>query len=195
MEIKEWTHQASCLSCFGILKILYEIFLKSDDRFILSKFHAYPALKSLTSKIEYEGGSLGMGLGVACGIALSKKIKRELGMVVCLVGDGELYEGSCWEAIMFASANKLTNLICIVDRNYMSASDFTENFMPLEPLTDKFDSFGWDGRLGSEEDLLSWLKTYRLRITEKPKYYVVNTIKGQGYKELEGDPMCHTRKI
>jgi len=217
-------HQASTLSCLRTLVTLYYRFLKLNphedrDRFLLSKAHASSALyfiladlgffdKSEISKfdtyatygipgIEFTGGSLGMGLGVACGMAYGLKMKKKLPLVVCMVGDGELYEGSTWESIQFASAYRLNNLICLVDRNWMSANDFTENFSPLEPLEDKFNAFGWDVvRINDNPtELLKNLCYVRFHMTPRPLCIIVNTVKGCGHKEFEGDPMCHTRKI
>lgn len=201
-------HQASCLSSLKIMEIICQKFMREEDRFILSKAHASGVLyyllaeKGLFEKseiaywpshctygmpgVEFTGGSLGMGLGVACGVALSLKNKKTNSFVICLVGDGELYEGSNWEALMFASAHKLNNLICIVDRNYMSASDWTENYLPLEPLADKFKAFGWEVKNESISRQLD---------SDKPRCYIINTIKGDGCPEFEGNPLCHTMKI
>lgn len=218
-------HQASTLSCLRMLIALYYNFLKlkpfeDRDRFLLSKAHASSALYFIladlgffdkkditkletyaaygTPGIEFTGGSLGMGLGVGCGMAYGLKMKKKLPLVICMVGDGELYEGSNWEAFQFASAYKLNNLICIIDRNFMSANDFTENFSPLEPLEQKLYAFGWDAvRInGDDTDLLiKILETRRLQMGNKPLCIIANTIKGCGHKEFEGNPMCHTKKI
>jgi transketolase len=218
-------HQASTLSCLRMLVALYYGFLKlkpfeDRDRFLLSKAHASSALyfiladleffdKSEIAKfntygtygtpgIEYTGGSLGMGLGVACGMAYGLKMKKKLPLVICMVGDGELYEGSNWEAFMFASAQRLNNLICIIDRNFMSANDFTENFNPLEPLEYKLSAFGWDSvRINGDDtkSLLHILNARRLQMGTKPLCIIANTIKGCGQPEFEGNPMCHTMKI
>jgi transketolase len=217
-------HQASTLSCLRTLVALYYDFLKLDpsedrDRFLLSKAHASSALyfiladlgffdKSEILKfdtygtygipgIEFTGGSLGMGLGVACGMAYGLKMKKKLPLVVCMVGDGELYEGSCWEAFQFASAYKLNNLVCIVDRNFMSANDFTENFSPLEPLEDKIRAFGWSVERiqDNQEELIRLLNGVRFHTNSKPACIIVDTIKGRGYEEFVGNPMCHTMKI
>jgi len=193
---------------------------ENRDRFLLSKSHASSALYYIMADlgffdkseikdfgfyntygvpgIEFTGGSLGMGLGVACGMAYGLKQKQSHSLVVCMTGDGELYEGSIWEAVMFAPAYKLNNLICIVDRNFMSAHDFTESFIPLEPLVDKFRAFGWDTiRLnGYDTDgLLFVLRAYRLQKSSKPLCIIADTIKGRGHEEFEGKPMCHTMKI
>ena len=210
-------HQASCLSCMNIIYTLYNNFMQPRDRFVLSKAHASGVLyhileeKGLIDKseipywpshctygmpgVEFTGGSLGMGLGVAAGIALSLKNKRELGLVICLVGDGELYEGSNWEAIMFAAAHKLNNLICIVDRNFMSASDFTESFLPLESLEDKFDAFNWDFLGVNEDRFFPIIQSARFRVSDVPLCLIINTVKGRGYKEFMANPRCHTMKI
>ena len=218
-------HQASTLSCLRTLVSLYYGFLKfkpfeDRDRFLLSKAHASSALyfiladlgffdKSEIKKfntygtygipgIEFTGGSLGMGLGVACGMAYGLKMKKKLPLVICMVGDGELYEGSCWESIQFASAQRLNNLICLVDRNFMSANDFTENFSPLSPIENKFEAFGWTVETiqsDNQEELLAILRGVRLNRSAKPICIILNTIKGCGQGEFEGNPMCHTMKI
>jgi len=217
-------HQASTLSCLRILVTLYYGFLKltppeDRDRFLLSKAHASSALYFILADlgffdkekiktfdtygtygipgIEFTGGSLGMGLGVACGMAYGLKMKKKLPLVICMVGDGELYEGSCWESIQFAPAYGLNNLVCIVDRNQMSANDFTENYSPLEPLDDKFRAFGWHAEkiADNSEKLLDLLSGVRFHTNPKPLCIIVNTIKGRGYEEFVGKPMCHTMKI
>jgi len=190
------------------------------DRFILSKAHASSALYYILADlgffdnseikgfdsygtygipgIEYTGGSLGMGLGVSCGMAYGLKQKKLLSLVVCMVGDGELYEGSNWEAIMFAPAYKLNNLICIVDRNFMSANDFTENFIPLEPLDDKFRVFGWEVKRIDGYDIdkfIDILNAHRNQRGNKPLCIIADTIKGCGHTDFVGNPMCHTMKI
>jgi transketolase len=189
-----------------ILIVLYYKFLRLGEIFILSKAHASSALyfikadlgffdKSEIKKFDthYQFGSLGMGLGFSCGLALQRKK-----LVICLISDGELYEGSTWEAIQFASAQKLNNLICIVDRNGMSASDFTENYSPLEPLEDKFNAFGWqtvrvDGN--NQLWLFDILISKRADLGSKPLCIIADTIKGKGYVKFEGNPRCHTMKI
>ena len=146
------------------------------DRFILSKGQASPALYAILADlgffpkkelekfaqkggkfgvhlqndvpgVEITSGSLGQGFGIAAGIALGAKINRDLYMVFTLLGDGECYEGSVWETAMFASHNNLNNLVAIIDRNYLCVTDFTENLVELEPLDNKWKSFGWDVRI------------------------------------------------
>ena len=92
--------------------------------------------------IEFHSGSLGHLPSVAIGVALDCKIRGGKNLVVCIMGDGELNEGSCWEAVMVANAYQLDNLIFVIDRNKFQANVATEDLIPLEPLVDKFEAFG-----------------------------------------------------
>src|SRR3989339_1947881 len=148
------------------------VLAEDRDRFIVSKGHGsiamYPLLadlgffaKSLLKKICREGsflgsipdpsvpgyetinGALGNGLGVAAGIALALREKKNAANVFVLSGDGELYEGSVWEAIMFAGEHQLDNLVLIIDQNKACMLDFCKNIIDLDPLADKLAAFGW----------------------------------------------------
>ncbi len=92
--------------------------------------------------VEFHSGSLGHLPSVALGVALDLKISGSARRVVCILGDGELNEGSVWEAVLVANAHKLDNLLFVVDRNQFQANMATEDLIPLEPLADKFASFG-----------------------------------------------------
>jgi len=92
--------------------------------------------------IEFHSGSLGHLPSVALGVAIDIKIRGGKNKVVCILGDGELNEGTCWEAVLVANAYKLDNLIFVVDRNHFQANMATEDLIPLEPLHDKFTAFG-----------------------------------------------------
>ncbi|MGZ3873570.1 MAG: transketolase, partial [Mucilaginibacter sp.] len=92
--------------------------------------------------IEFHSGSLGHLPSVAIGVAMDIKIKGGNNKVVCIMGDGELNEGTCWEAALVANAYKLDNLIFVIDRNQFQANMATEDLIPLEPLHDKFTAFG-----------------------------------------------------
>jgi transketolase len=92
--------------------------------------------------IEFHSGSLGHLPSVALGVALDIKMRGGKNKVVCILGDGELNEGTCWEAVLVANAYKLDNLIFVVDRNQFQANMATEDLIPLEPLHDKFTAFG-----------------------------------------------------
>lgn len=193
------------------------------DRFILSKGQASPALytiladmgfydkeelKKFSKKdgkfavhlqkdvpgVEITAGSLGQGYGVAAGIALAAKMNRELFHVFALLGDGECYEGSIWETAMFASHNKLNNLVTIIDRNFLCVTDFTENLLALEPLEKKWESFGFyvkriNGH--SFEEILGAIDPSRSRVSERPMVIIADTVKGRGVESLCYDPMWH----
>jgi transketolase len=92
--------------------------------------------------VEFHSGSLGHLPSVALGVALDLKISGSTNRVVCILGDGELNEGSCWEAVLVANAHKLDNLLFVIDRNQFQANMATEDLIPLEPLGDKFAAFG-----------------------------------------------------
>jgi transketolase len=144
--------------------------------------------------VEAVWGSLGHGLGVGAGLALAAKMDGKDFLTFVMLGDGESYEGSVWEAAMFAGHHKLDNLIAIVDRNRICTIDFTENAVNLEPFEDKWKAFGWeainlDGH--SFKEILAALKNCHERKNGKPLVIIANTIKGKGISLLENNPMGH----
>lgn len=141
--------------------------------------------------LEYSGGSLGMALSVGIGMALNFRQQGNSAKVYVLLGDGELDEGSCWEAIMSASHYKLDNLIAIVDRNHLSYDGNTEDIMGLNDLEDKFCSFGWDVVCcdGHNEEAL--LHAFSEHVKEKPHVVIAETVKGKGVSFMENKPEWH----
>ena len=144
--------------------------------------------------VEAVWGSLGHGLGVGAGLALAAKMDKKKYMTVVMLGDGECYEGSIWEAAMFAGHHQLDNLVGIVDRNGICTIDFTENCLRLEPLESKWRDFGWevvtiDGH--SFEEIFAAFKNFRTRKSKKPLMIIANTVKGKGISLLENNPMGH----
>lgn len=147
---------------------------------------------------ETTNGSLGQGLGVACGISLALKRRNSESRVFVLLGDGELYEGSVWEAIMFASEHKLDNLIAIIDNNKICMLDYCKNIIDLDPLEEKFRAFNWkvekvDGH--NIEALYNSLKSLKQDKSDQPKVLIANTIKGKGVPQLEKDSLCHIKSL
>ncbi len=145
---------------------------------------------------EISAGSLGHGFGMSIGSALAAKLNRDLHLTYTLIGDGEAYEGSIWEGAMFAAQHKLNNLVAILDRNYQCTLDFTENFLRLEPLHDKWEAFGWrvkriDGH--NFEQIEAALSDIRHRPSDKPTIIIADTVKGQGVDHLSYKPLCHGR--
>ena len=200
---------------------------ENRDRFIISKGHGavslYPILADLgffdkeeLSRIgdgksflgvipdtavpgfETINGSLGHGLGVACGVSMALRMKDLDKNVFVLCGDGELNEGSVWEAIMFAAYHKLDNLILIVDNNKISMLGYQKNILGLEPLGDKFEAFGWEVKTvdgHNIEQLYSSLSSLKTGKDNKPKVLIANTLKGKGIRQLEGDRLCHVKSL
>jgi len=200
---------------------------EARDRFIISKGHGaisfYPILADLgffpkenLSKVCKEGcmlggipdsvipgfetinGSLGHGLGVACGIALALKRKKRKATVFVLTGDGELNEGSVWEEIMFAGEHKLDNIVLIVDNNKACMLDFCKNILDLSPLDKKFEVFRWrtktvDGH--NVRNLYAGLKSFKDSPGGKPKVLIADTVKGKGVPRLESDPLSHIKNL
>ena len=186
------------------------------DRFHLSKGHCCPALYSAlslcgyfdkkelnslrtlgsilqghpdkhTPGIEVASGSLGQGLSVALGMALAGKIDSKDYRVYCLMGDGEIQEGNIWEAAMAAAHYKLDNLCAILDYNHFQIDGRTEVIMNLEPIVNKWESFGWhviqcDGH-NLEELLEAFEKAKNVKL--KPTIIVADTVKGKGVSFME----------
>ena len=194
------------------------------DRFILSKGHAcsslyaclalkgfYPIsdLKLYGSNgsdlmnhvshkvkgVEFSTGSLGHGLPFAVGKAKALKLKKINSTIYVLIGDGELSEGSNFEAMLFASHHKLDNLVLIIDHNNLQSLRTVEKTLNLKPFDKKFESFGWsflevDGH--NHQDLEVSFKNLK-KIKNKPKVILANTIKGKGVSFMENKVEWHYR--
>lgn len=197
------------------------------DRLVVSKGHGsislYPVLADLgffpraeLARVGQEGallkvipdpaipgyetlnGSLGHGLGVGCGMALALRNERPGCRVFVVVGDGELNEGSMWEALMFAGHHRLDNLVLVVDRNGACLLDFCENVLALDPLAEKFRSFGWEASVVDGHDvdaLAAVLAAARAGGSGRPRAVVATTVKGKGVARLESDPLSHVRVL
>jgi len=186
------------------------------DRFHLSKGHCCPALYAAlslcgyfdekhlwtlrklgsllqghpdrrTPGVEVASGSLGQGLSVAVGMALAGKIDKKKGRAYCLTGDGELQEGNVWEAAMAAAHFRLDSLCAIVDYNRFQIDGRIEEVMNLEPLLNKWESFGWhaiqcDGH--NVEELLESF-TEAQAVKQKPTVIIAHTVKGKGVSFME----------
>jgi len=137
--------------------------------------------------VEFHSGSLGHLPAVAIGVAMDIKINGGKNKVICILGDGELNEGSCWEAVLVANAYKLDNLIFVIDRNQFQANMPTEDLIPLEPLHDKFTAFGAavkriDGH--SFEALHEAFSAYPFA-TGKLNVVIADTVRGKGLPSIE----------
>lgn len=143
--------------------------------------------RNKTPGIDVTTGSLGQGLSVACGIALSKKIDNKENTIYCFMGDGESQEGQNWEAIIFAAQKQLDNLILFIDNNKMQLDDMTANIGNMEPYVDKFKSFNWDVTeiYGHDYEAINDAIEKAKNTKGKPSAVVINTIKGKGCKFAE----------
>jgi transketolase len=195
------------------------------DRFLLSKGHGVPALypvlaergfikkeiledfardggtleqhptRNLSQGIEITSGSLGHGLSIGVGMALAGKYDKEDYRIFTFLSDGELEEGSSWEAIMFASHHQLDNLIAIVDYNKLQAMGKVSEIINLEPLSERWQSFGWEVREidgHNFEEIFSTLEILPFK-KGKPSCLIAHTIKGKGVSFMEGDPRWHDK--
>lgn len=189
---------------------------KDRDRFILSKGHACPALYAVLARrgffpldeleslrkidsrlqghphmlklpgLDASTGSLGQGLSIACGLAHAYRLDEKDGKIYCLLGDGELQEGSVWESAMSASHFGLSSLTAIVDRNQIQLDGSVSAIMEIEPLVDKWLSFGWDVIVADGHSFKSLAKAFEhCRETPFPSVIIANTVKGKGVSFME----------
>ncbi len=143
---------------------------------------------------ETINGSLGHGLGVASGIALGIRTKNRAQDVFVVTGDGELQEGANWEAIMFASQQKLDNLNLVIDNNKISMLGFTTEKFEHNYFVNRFESFGWSSREVDGHDVIAVTNAMLDMKNERngsPKVLIANTIKGKGIPQLENHPLSH----
>lgn len=145
--------------------------------------------------VEVSSGSLGHGLGIGAGMALAAKLNNQKYLTYVILGDGECSEGSIWEAVTFAIAQNLNNLIAIVDNNEVAATSRTQKFAGSFSLENKWKSFGWDTLSidgNNITEIIKALKKSRTRLTgNKPLVIIANTIKGKGVSFMEGDYQWH----
>lgn len=193
------------------------------DRFILSKGHAAPVLYSVLAEAGYtpkdqlhtlrklgsiyqghpdkrfipalEGstGSLGVGLSLGLGMALAAKLNQSPFRTYILLGDGEIQEGQIWEAAMFAAFHKVDNVVAIVDYNRIQLDGFVKDIMEVEPLADKWRSFGWHTLEIDGHDIPKLQAAFAEAAATKgkPTALVAHTIKGKGVSFMENNPKFH----
>ena len=191
------------------------------DRFVLSKGHASSILYSVLAQLGYfpkeelltfrlfgsrlQGhpvpichgidvatGSLGQGLSIACGMAMGLRLDKNPAKVFCLMGDGELQEGSVWEAFMHCTHAKLDNIIAIIDRNRLQIDGCTENVKSLDNLADKIRAFNWDVIEIDGHDINAiYSAIERAKELNKPVAILANTVKGKGVSFMENNAGWH----
>ena len=155
-------------------------------------------MASYTPGMEITGGSLGHGLGIAVGMAMGLKRKRSDAFVYNLMSDGELGEGSTWEAAMGAAHHKLDNLICLVDFNDQQADDKSTSVLSSEPVTDKFAAFGWHVQRVDGNDLdavVAALDAARSAKEPRPRAIIFDTTMCKGVPFLEAREITHFVRV
>jgi transketolase len=193
------------------------------DRFVLSKGHCTPVLYAVlaqrgffparqlatfrrvgsrlqghpyapkTPGVDASAGTLGLGLSTGCGLALAAKLRRQSHHVYVLCGDGEQQEGQIWEAAMFARKYQLDHLIAFTDRNRLQTDGNTEDVMPLDPLVEKWQAFGWNAWEIDGHDFAQILEAVARAKVEsgRPTMIVANTVKGKGVSFMEHGVAWH----
>ena len=213
-------HVGCSLSCLEILVFVKFVLMKKEDELILSKGHAAALLYSLLCEagdisekeietfykngtylsahppvnkikgIPFATGSLGHGLSLAAGLGLANKIKETNKKIFCITSDGELNEGSTWEAAMFIAHHDLKNVVWLIDRNYLQGFGRTEDTLKLDPLDKKLESFGFEVAIADGHDFDSLKATFALFNNHKPLAIICNTVKGKDL-ELQNTVDCH----
>ncbi len=217
-------HVGASLSCAEILTFVRFGWMGPEDSLILSKGHAAAALYSLLAEagqlseqsiqtfyqdgtflaahpppnrlegIPFATGSLGHGLSLSAGVALAEKLQGKNSQVFCVASDGELNEGSTWEALLFAAHHGLNRLRLLVDRNGLQGFGRTEDVMKLESLSDKFRAFGWDVYEADGHCFNSLTRVRQavdLQGSQRPAAVLCQTVKGKGLGALENTVDCH----
>lgn len=173
----------------------FEISELETFRKLNSRLQGHPATAEHLPGIRVASGSLGQGLSVACGAAISKKINNDNKKVFVLMGDGEIQEGQVWEAAMFAAHRKIDNLIATIDLNGQQIDGSTEKVLSLGDIQAKWASFGWDVLHMQGNDINDTIKTLKIAIEhtgkEKPVVILMKTEMGFGVDFMVGTHKWH----
>ncbi|MDA3943824.1 MAG: transketolase [Bacteroidetes bacterium] len=158
-----------------------------------SRLQGHPGREHGLPGIELSAGSLGQGLSVALGMVLADKMDQNDRRTFCILGDGELQEGSVWEAIMAAAHHRCHNLCAVVDRNGLQIDGSTEAVMQLEPLAEKWRSFGWNTLEINGHHITEIKEAFAKAEMEKqkPTVLLAKTIMGKGVRNIENDYRWH----
>ena len=150
-----------------------------------------------TPGVDITTGSLGQGTSLACGIALADKLKKHDSRTFLIVGDGEIDEGQCWEAFMFAAAKKLSNLVVLVDNNKKQLDGWVADVLPTGDLLAKMQAFGFEAvRInGNDVEALYEALEKTKAPSDKPYAIVMDTVKGAGVKEVEEAAGNHSMTV
>lgn len=183
----------ACTSFYAVLGLTGFYDINNLDTFTDNGSYFTSHVNHKIPGVELSTGSLGHALSVACGVALAGKRTQKPWHVYTIVSDGELDEGSNWEAILFAPHHKLDNLTLIVDYNKIQSFGTVEEVLNLEPLTDKFAAFGWHVTLIDGHDHNEILQALSNKNIPHgiPSVIIANTIKGKGVSFMQGELAWH----
>lgn len=158
-----------------------------------SRLQGHPGRDHGLPGLELSAGSLGQGLSVAVGMAITAKFDKKSWRIYSINGDGELQEGSIWEAAMSAAHYKLDNLTALIDRNYVQIDGKTSDVMEIEPLADKWRSFGWEviECNGNEHSEILGAYNKAITIKSRPSVIIASTKMGKGIPSIEGNYRWH----
>lgn len=215
-------HPGGSLSCADLLTAIYFKLLNDGDKVVLSKGHASPALYAVlaekgilpkeelnnfrklnsilqghpssryTPGVDVSSGSLGQGLSIANGLALSFRLDKKENYVYVILGDGEIQEGQVWEAAMSASHYRLNNVIAFLDYNKLQIDGSNDEVMCVKPVDKKFAAFGWyvqeiDGH--NFDEIIESVE--KAKNQNKPSLIIANTVKGKGVSFMENKASWH----
>ena len=213
-------HVGCSLSCLEMAVFIKFELMKEADEFILSKGHAAALLYSVLAEagtiseaeiatfykngthlsahppinkikgIPFATGSLGHGISIAAGLGLANKLKKSDKQIYCITSDGELNEGSTWEAALFIAHHNLTNVVWFVDRNFIQGFGRTEDTMKLEPLDKKIESFGFNVAFADGHNFESLQTAVSQIKKDKPTAIICKTTKGKNMTN-EDTVDCH----
>jgi transketolase len=217
----QFAHLGGSMSCADLLTALFFHELTPRDHFLLSKGHAVHAFHACLVElgkldaaelatcgmpgsrlgghptlrapgVEFATGSLGHALSVGIGIALAEQHRKTDARTVVLLGDGELQEGTVWEAALSAPRFGLPNLLAIVDYNRFQAGGAVDDILPLDPLADKWRAFRWHVRETDGHEMPAVIEAIaREPAASGPTVVIAHTVKGKGVPGIEGTARAH----
>tara|TARA_B100000787_G_C16192965_1_gene298693 strand:+ start:1773 stop:2585 length:813 start_codon:yes stop_codon:yes gene_type:complete len=187
--------------CLALYAVLFDKgFIKKKDLLSIGQFNSnlggHPEHDKVKG-VEISTGALGHGLPIAVGMAIASKINKNKKHFFVVCGDGEINEGSIWEALLSASKHKLDNLTLLIDYNKLQSYGKISDILNLEPLTDKFKSFNFKTFNINGHDINEIESTLNktLKTKNKPSVIICHTIKGKGISVAEGNPSWHHRSF
>lgn len=187
--------------CLALYSILYDHgYIKKNDLKLYGSLNGilggHPEHDKING-VELSTGSLGHGFPISVGMSIASKIQKKNKLFFVLAGDGEMNEGSMWEAMLSASKHKLDNLILLIDYNKLQSYDFVKKVLEIEPLSKKLNSFGFSTIEVNGHDVKALYGSLKklIKIKKKPKALICHTVKGKGILEAEFNPSWHHKSV